>query len=257
MELPILHHSHFVVLSALVDGEARTYRELRELMRWNVAVSSWYRMVVSLSKQGLVERKRTLLRRDGSVRADEYALVITSEGLAAWREQSDFYLYDINLLGSDAANSDHDTTIIAMKAAEPTKRKQERAATPSEQRRLRQTASPELLHAWSAIVSMPAKWARARLWELQIEDVDLENLRVRVRGEWHSIACQLGEAIRLGIGDRHEGPALMAPSGLPWNQRRFSKSWSKLRKVADVPNNVVIRRKPKPTGRPRMRRRAI
>ncbi len=252
MEVPILSHARFAILSALIDGQPRTHEEMRERLGAEILPKLLEKRARHLADAGLIQLSSALRRSPSGTSTTARVLVITEFGKDAWREQCDFYLHYIQRFGSNVDAGEDGGDILAMKPIATSRKYAHRLPTDVERSQMRECASREELRTWDVIEATTL--TLDVLFSLGIRDVDLSRAAIRVNRRWLSIGPELTEALAASIGKRTEGPALITRFGREWTRSAWANAWCRLRKLAGITAHVVIRPRPNPN---RQKRRAL
>ncbi len=251
MSTPPLGHASFAFLSALLDGRPRTLRETQERIGLETPSDSFRKVARTLARSGLIEAWDALRRSHSGDPTTAHVIVITSEGQAAWRDQSDFYLHYIQRFGTnDVAVTDDGGGILALKPVPRPPRKTKRLLTDADRAEMRKRASRPVLLTWDVIAAtdLPLRV----LFSLNIRDVDISRPAVRINRHWTPIETGLAQAFSRSIGKRIKGPALITQGGRAWTHQAWATMWKQIRKRTGVPTHALIRPRPSNKGQKRL-----
>lgn len=249
MEKADLTRAEFQFLTALLDGQAKTFEEVTAKAHWRLSQDHFGCIVRAHSRYGWIERGRfeqTLERNGRTVRQPRSCYRITEAGRRVWNETAEFWLFTIN----QAAEKERGRK----KAPRP---QREFRPAPLQYRPRRSDRLPNAEEADRLLRPAPLGFAllcRA-LWTgifsfrelapLRVADVDLAagtiNVSLRGRRSRIPIAPELRPLIEAAIGDRETGPVFCNRRGGEWKESRLLNVFQQLRQAAGLPGEIAVR----------------
>lgn len=244
METPKETHLGFLVLSALLDRNAKRASDIASTIEWQKGNPHIYSALDKLHRNGLVLKQRGVVRAGDGQTVEGTVYQITESGIRTWNETVDWYAHIALKFGETAGPVACD--VLAAESVPRTSAngsRRFRLPTAGEDARIIEASSAGFAVIYRAVRSSPL--TREQLTTLQIGDVDLAAGTVRVRHAGNrSRSVRIDETFRAilrdAMAERTSGPAFVTRAGTAWTRDQLTGSFRRARERAGLPAEIKL-----------------
>jgi integrase len=242
-----LTRGEFLFLGALLDGQPRTFQEIKSAASdWNIRQAQFAKYVRHHGRYGWIERGRfagVIVCKGDPHRQTRSAYRITDAGRRTWQESADWWLFQIQSAqrpGQQGLELKPDFTVAPLAYAKP---RPDQVVTADDLDRALRDAEPRFAIFCRALATgQPFD----RLQTLRVEDVDQAGARMRIaieggRPQRVPISADMLPLISEAIGDRQTGWVFCHSRGGQWRPQRVSTLFARLRRKAGLPAGLKLR----------------